>query len=250
MKKQRCIESGSSDIFIGGVDGDFDEPLISHLAELRDRSIAIILVMFLFICVLYPFSELILQHMWHKFFPDVIGMTVYSPLEWIFLRIRLSFLMAVIFVFPFVFYEGFRFASRGLYPNERRFCISIVPVSFIFFLLGAIIALLFIVPMIFDNVVLYSGMIADDQISVAKAISVVITLVMGSGLVFQVPVLMFFATKMGLVECRTLRKMRILVYGSILAFALSLSPDPTFIAQFICALLLVILFEIGLLVSR
>ena len=72
----------------------------------------------------------------------------------------------------------------------------------------------------------------------------------GSGIVFQAPLLVIFAVKMGLVKYETLKKQRVLVYSAILALSLFLSPDPTFIAQFLVALLLVILFEFSLLLVR
>jgi sec-independent protein translocase protein TatC len=61
---------------------------------------------------------------------------------------------------------------------------------------------------------------------------------------------MFFATRMQIIRRQTLRKMRLLVYASLLTLSLFITPDPTFIAQLVCAVLLVVLFEIGLLVSK
>ncbi|WP_406661618.1 twin-arginine translocase subunit TatC [Methanolobus sp. ZRKC3] len=233
-----------------GVDGDYIEPAKLHLKELRNRFIRIVFAMFVFIAVFYPFSESIIQHAWNMFIGAGIEMTIYSPLEWMFTKVKVSFLLALACVFPLFFYEMFRFAARGMYPNERRFIKSTLPVSFVFFIFGVTIALVFIMPLMFDYIILSSDTIADNQISVKQTISVAITLMAGFGLVFQVPVLMYFATRMGIIQKKTLRKMRILVYASLLTFALFLSPDPTFIAQLVSAALLIVLFEIGLLISR
>jgi sec-independent protein translocase protein TatC len=167
-----------------------------------------------------------------------------------FARIKIALLIEIAFTFPFAFYELFRFAARGLYPNERKFIKSVVPISFLFFIAGAAIALVFIMPLLFNFVILSSDTVAENQISVKQTVSVAVTLLAGTGLVFQIPVLMFFATRMQIIRRHTLKKMRVLVYASLLTLSLFITPDPTFIAQLVCAVLLVVLFEIGLLVSK
>lgn len=233
-----------------GVSEDYSEHVTNHLRELRNRFVVIILAMFLCVIVTYPFTEFMLTHAWSIFLGENIGMNIYTPFEWMFARLKISLLMAIAFTLPFTFYELFRFASRGLYPNERRFIKSVVPVSFIFFLGGAAIALIFILPLMFDYIILTSESVAENQISVKQTVSMAVTLMAGTGLVFQVPVLMFFATRMQLIRHETLKKMRLVVYASLLTLSLFITPDPTFIAQLVCAVLLTLLFEIGLLVSR
>ncbi|OPY16153.1 MAG: twin-arginine protein translocation system subunit TatC [Methanomethylovorans sp. PtaU1.Bin073] len=233
-----------------GVAGDYTEPAISHLAELRNRLMVVIIAMFVFMLVSYPVSGYLMKYVWNMFLGSSTEMAIYSPLEWIYARLEVSFLLAIAFTFPFLFYEMFRFAARGLYPNERKFIKSIVPASFLFFLAGSIVAVNFIMPLMFKYIILSSDTVAQSQISVKQTISIAVTLIAGAGLVFQIPVIMFFAVKMQLIRRETLRKMRILVYTSFFTFILFLSPDPTFIAQLVCACLLVILFEIGLLFSR
>lgn len=233
-----------------GVDGDYNEPALLHLTELRNRLLVVIIAMFVFMLVSYPVSGYIMKYVWNMFLGSSTEMAVYSPLEWIYARLEVSFLLAIACTFPFLFYEMFRFAARGLYPNERKFIRSIVPVSFIFFVAGAIVSIHFIMPLMFKYIILSSDTVAESQISVKQTISIAVTLIAGAGLVFQIPVIMFFAVKMKLIRRATLRKMRIVVYTSFLTFALFLSPDPTFIAQLVCACLLVVLFEVGLLFSR
>jgi sec-independent protein translocase protein TatC len=102
----------------------------------------------------------------------------------------------------------------------------------------------------FKYILLYSGDMATAQLSVQSTLSAVTTILAGFGIVFQLPLLVVFAVKMGLVEYQTLKKQRVLVYSIILAVSLFLSPDPTFIAQMVVALLLGFLFEFSLLLIR
>ena len=84
----------------------------------------------------------------------------------------------------------------------------------------------------------------------SDTVSAVTTILAGFGVVFQLPLLVVFAVKMGLVQYQTLKKQRILVYSAILAFSLFITPDPTFIAQIVVAILLAVLFEFSLLLVR
>jgi sec-independent protein translocase protein TatC len=92
--------------------------------------------------------------------------------------------------------------------------------------------------------------VASAQLSVQNTLSAVTTILAGFGVVFQAPLLVIFAVKMELVKYQTLKRQRILVYSAIVTLSLFLSPDPTFIAQILVALLLVVLFEFSLLLVR
>jgi sec-independent protein translocase protein TatC len=91
---------------------------------------------------------------------------------------------------------------------------------------------------------------ATAQLSVKNTLSAVTTILAGFGIIFQLPLLVVFAVKLGLVKYQTLKNQRMIVYSAIMAFSLFLSPDPTFIAQIIVALLLAVLFEFSLLLVR
>lgn len=232
------------------IEGDYCEPIVLHLKELRNRLISILFIMFIFVVIFYPFSSNVIQYFWHIFLGSNTQMTVYSPLEWIYSRIEISLLLGFALTFPFTLYELFKFASRGLHPNEKNFIKNIVPTSFIFFIMGSIFAIYLIMPLFFKYILISADSIADSQISVQQSISIMVMLIAGIGLVFQIPVLMLFAIKMNIVQPNTLRKLRLVVYVSFITFLLFISPDPIFIAQLVCAILLVILFEFGLLLTK
>ena len=116
--------------------------------------------------------------------------------------------------------------------------------------MGASIGYFLVLPIMFKYILFYSGDMATVQLSVQDPLAAVTTILAGFGIVFQLPLLVIFAIKMGLVKYETLKKQRILVYSGIMAFSLFLSPDPTFIAQIVVALLLAVLFEFSLLLVR
>jgi sec-independent protein translocase protein TatC len=244
------IGKASEMSYTSGVPGDAEEPLMAHLFELRNRLAIVIIWLVLGVIIAYPFSSKGMLLVWKEFISPDLYMTAYSPLEWMFARLKLSMVFALAISVPLFFYQLYRFAGKGLYPNERRFFLKVIPLSFLLFILGTAIGYFIVLPVMFKYILFYSGDMATAQLSVQDTLSAVTTILAGFGIVFQLPLLVIFAVKMGLVKYETLKKQRIIIYSAIMAFSLFLSPDPTFIAQIVVALLLAVLFEFSLLLIR
>lgn len=236
--------------YASGVPGDIEEPLMVHLFELRDRLAKVIICLILGVFIAYPFSANGMQIIWKEFINSDLYMTAYSPLEWMLARLELSLVFALAISIPMFFYQIYRFAGKGLYPNEKRFFLKVIPVSFLLFIFGVAIGYFIVLPLMFKYIFMFSGDVATPQLSVDDTLSAVTTILAGFGIVFQLPLLVIFAIKLGLVQYQTLKKQRLIIYSAIMAFSLFLSPDPTFIAQIVVALLLAVLFEFSLLLVR
>lgn len=231
-------------------EGDYEEHVVGHLAELRNRIIISGAVLLLGAVIAYPFSGEILAYLWDQFIPETVTMSIYSPTEHVMTRLKLSVAVAICLFFPLLTYEVFKFMSRGLYKNERKFLIKTVPLSFILFLSGAALAYFIVLPLFLNFVIFYSDQTAVAQVGLGETFNTIISLVLGFGLVFQIPLLMVSVVRMGIVEEKTLRKGRLVVYGSLIGFAFLISPDPTLVSQFIAAIALVVLFEFSLILLK
>lgn len=230
------------------VPGDEEMPLVEHVRELRSRMITVAVPITIITLIAFLFSGELLQAIWKQTVP--VPMTIYSPMELIVTKLTLSLMCALFFGIPLMMYEGFMFVGKGLYANEKMFFIKIVPFSFILFTAGGALAYFVAVPLIFEYTILYSGDVALPQVSVIKTIYTIITLILGFGLIFQLPLLLIFAMKTGLLKREDLAGKRKIIYGAFLALALLVSPDPTAISELIVAGVLVILFEFSLVVAR
>lgn len=233
-----------------GVPGDVEEPVTAHLFELRNRLAIVLIWLFAGIIIAFPFSAKGMLLLWKEFIGPGLIMASYSPLEWTLARLKLCLVFALAISIPLFFYQLYRFAAKGLYPHEKRFFLKVIPASFLLFILGTAIGYFLVLPAMFKYILFYSGDMATAQLSVQNTLSAVTTILAGFGVVFQLPLLVVFAVKMGLVQYQTLKKQRIIIYGGIMAFSLFLTPDPTFIAQIVVALLLAVLFEFSLLLIR
>ncbi|MDI6640023.1 MAG: twin-arginine translocase subunit TatC [Methanocellales archaeon] len=230
--------------------GDRELPLMVHLAELRSRLLTIFGAVTIIAAVVFPFSGKLLHIIWSDLIPPGAEMVVYGPWEIITIRIMLSLICAFVIGVPLFIYELLAFMKPGLFPSERRFLSIVVPFSLLLFIAGAAIGYFLVVPTLFKFMIFHSSDVAIAQLSIGRTFSVVMTTVAGFGLIFQLPLLMVFAVKMGLVKYKSLREKRWLVYGGLLAFAMLATPDPTMISQLIVATMLVLLFELSLLIAR
>jgi sec-independent protein translocase protein TatC len=233
---------------MNSVPGDKELPLGEHILELRSRMMVVAIPVILITAIVFIYSGELLKIIWNNAIP--VPMTIYSPMELMVTRFKLSLVSALFIGIPLFVYEVFMFIGKGLYPNEKMFFIKIVPFSFLLFTFGAFLAYFLVLPIIFNYTILYSIDVADPQVSVIRTIDTIITLIVGFGLVFQFPLLLISAIKMGILKTGFINGKRKFVYGALLAFAFFITPGPTAISELIVALVLLILFESSLIIAR
>ena len=233
---------------MNSVPGDKELPLGEHILELRSRMLVVAIPVILVTAIVFIYSGELLKIIWNNAIP--VPMTIYSPMELIVTRFKISLVTALFIGIPLLVYEGFMFVGKGLYPNEKMFFIKVVPFSFLLFTFGAFLAYFLVLPIIFNYTIFYSREIADPQVSLRRTIDTIITLILGFGLVFQFPLLLISAIKMGILKTGFIKGKRKFVYGALIAFAFFITPDPTAISELIVAFVLLILFESSLIIAR
>ena len=177
-------------------------------------------------------------------------MTVYVPLELIKVKVLLSFVAALTLGFPMLVYQAFMFMAPGLYAHEKKFLTAVLPFSIILFIAGALVAYFVTLPLFFGYILGAGAHVASPDMSMGQTFSIVTNFIAGFGIVFQVPLIILMAIKMGIVKRETLVSGRVAVYGILVAFAMIISPDPTMLSQLMVGIMLAALFEFSLLVAR
>jgi sec-independent protein translocase protein TatC len=229
---------------------DREMPLSEHLRELRDRVVIVLGVTLVLMALTFPFSPQLVDAVLHHVVPASATLTVYEPLELFKVRIIVSFLVAITIGFPLLVYEAFRFASPGLYGHEKRFVMAVFPFSLVLFLAGAALAYFVTMPLFFNLLFSYEGSLAAPELSIGQTFTIVTNFMLGFGIVFQAPLVILMAIKMGLVKRKTLADGRLAAYGLLVGFAVFISPDPTMLSQLIVGVVLILLFEASLFLAR
>ena len=160
-----------------------------------------------------------------------------------------SFVVGFIAAFPYVFWEVWKFISPALYEKERKYAVSFIIVSSFLFFVGVLFGYYLIAPL---SVQFFASYIVSPEISnsidINSYISLMKTSAIASGLLFELPIIIFFLTKIGLVTPEFLRKYRKYTLVIVLIVAAVITP-PDVLSQIIVSIPIMILYEASILIS-
>jgi sec-independent protein translocase protein TatC len=245
MTRTSKQEDASSDT------GDVEQPLISHLVELRDRLLRIVLVVAVVFMALIPFSNYLftqlsgplLAHM-----PDdssMIAIEVASPFL---IPFKLTLFLALFISIPVVLYQLWSFIAPGLYRHERRLVMPLLVSSTVLFYAGAAFAYYVVFPLVFA----FFTSAAPEGVSVMTDISryldFVLTLFFAFGAAFEVPIVTVLLVWTGMATRESLRSKRPYIIVGAFVIGMLLTP-PDIISQTLLAVPMWMLFELGVVLS-
>jgi len=230
--------------------GDREMSLSEHLRELRDRLVIVLAATVALMALVFPFSGPLVDAVVAHVVPAYVHLTTYEPLELFKVRVNVCFIAAVTVGFPLLVYESFRFAAPGLYPGEKRFLTIVFPLSLALFVAGALLAYFVTLPLFFGIIIGNGAAVAAPYLSLGQTFTIVTNFMLGFGLVFQVPLVVLLAVRLGLVKRQTLAGARIAIYGLLFACAAFLAPDPTLFSQILVLIVLAVLFELSLFLAK
>lgn len=166
------------------------------------------------------------------------------------MHIMVSLIAGLVIAFPYVFYEFWRFIVPALYSNEKRHARGAVVYSSILFLLGIGFGYFIIVPLSTHFFATYSvSEEVTNQINLISYVSTMSSVVLASGIVFELPILVFFLSKVGIVTPEFLKKYRKHSFILILIMAAIITP-PDIFSQVLVCIPLIILYEVSIGISR
>ncbi len=161
-----------------------------------------------------------------------------------------SIIVGFILAFPFILWEIWRFISPALYPNERKNARGFVFIASFLFLLGVAFGYFVITPLSINFLGSYKvSESVVNQFDLSSYIELIITSVVSCGIVFELPIVIYFFTKIGLVTPDVLRKFRKYALVVILIIAAIITP-PDIASQIIVAIPILILYEISIWISQ
>ena len=231
---------------------DERQPFLSHLEELRSRLIICAIAVGVGFAISYIFSKQLFSFLilpLTKVLPDDSRLIFTSLPEMFITYIKVSLVAGIILALPVIFYELWMFLAPALYQRERRYLVPFVLFSSILFVTGSLFGYLIVFPYGFKFFISFATEDIQALPSVRQYFSFAIRLLLAFGLVFEMPVVVLFLTKIGLITPEAMKKFR--KFAILCSFILSAILTPPDVAtQIMMALPIIILYEVSIFLSK
>ena len=228
------------------------ETLLTHLYELRSRLLWIVgIVMLVFIC-LFPFANELYEYLAGpliKHMPEGSSMVAIDVAAPFLTPFKFVFVLSFVLAIPVILYHVWGFIAPGLYKHEKRLAFPIIISSWVLFYIGMAFAYFVVFPLMFA----FFTRVAPEGVTVMTDISryldFVLKIFIAFGVAFEVPIITFVLVKLGITTSDQLAAKRPYVIVGAFVIGMLLTP-PDIISQFLLAIPVWLLFELGLVLSR
>ncbi len=230
-------------------------PISEHLEELRSRIIKSIIIVIGLFFINWFFKSRILDIIKkpHSITMKNLGLSqslqVLSYQEGFYAYIKLCLITSVFMAYPVILFQVWRFVEAGLFKKERRYVKTFAPISYIAFVTGVLFGYYFLIPYGLQFLIKILGGGVQPMITMSQYISLVTMLTLALGIVFQLPLVMLFISKIGMLKAEDFIKWRLYAILIIFILAAVITPPDPF-TQVMTALPMIILYEVGILAIR
>jgi sec-independent protein translocase protein TatC len=226
--------------------------LMSHLVELRDRVVRMVLAVLVFFLGMFYWANDIYVYLAEpltRHLPEganMIAIDVASPFLTPF---KLVLMLAVFLSMPVILYQCWSFVAPGLYANEKRIAGPLLVSSILLFYGGVAFAYYVVFPLVFGFFTSVGPEIINISTDIGRYLDFVLALFFGFGLAFEVPIATIILVAIGITTPQKLGEKRPFVIVGAFILGMLLTP-PDIISQVLLALPIWILFEAGLIASK
>ena len=228
------------------------ESFISHLIELRNRLIRMVIGFVVVFFCLFPFANkiyaLLAAPMLAKLPAggQMIATAVTTPF---FVPMKVAMMAAFVISLPHTLYQIWAFVAPGLYAHEKKLMVPVIVASCVLFITGMSFAYFAVFPVVFGFMVKSAPAGVAVMTDISQYLDFVMTLFMAFGLAFEVPIAVVLIARFGWVTIAQLKEARgYVIVGAFIIGAIFTPPD--IISQFMLAVPLWLLFEAGILVAQ
>jgi sec-independent protein translocase protein TatC len=228
---------------------DKELSLMQHLGELRGRLMVASFAVLIATAAAFFFAKDIILALEA---PAHLGkpLQLISPTEGFTTYMRVSLFSGIALAMPVILYEIYAYVDPALRPNERRFLLTLGPFVLALFIGGMAFCYFLLLPNAINFLFTFGSDVFEAAPRASEYISFVTTFILGVGLVFEMPIIIFAVTRIGLVSRSWLAKQRRYVVLFVFIAGAIITPTPDPFNQTLVAVPMYLLFELGLLLSR
>ncbi len=238
-------------------DEDPDRPMTlrDHLRELRKRLGLIFLFVVVGFCVCWAWAEPMFNFMMEPLYQALRAtpaarqeLNFTHPTEAFFCYMKVAFVAGLFVTSPLSFWQIWSFVAPGLHKEEKIYLVPISLFSALFFIAGAAFCYYISLPFVFDFLMSYNSEHIRSMLKMEDSLSFVLQLTVAFGVVFEMPLFVFFLARLGIVTAAWMRKVRrYAILVSVVVAAILTPPDV--MSQLLMAGPLLVLYELSILVA-
>lgn len=230
---------------------DVEMSFLDHIEELRWRIIYALIGIVLFTIVAWIFIDPLVDFVLLKPARDAnASLQNLRPFGQLFLYVQVAIIVGIVASLPNIFYQLWQFIAPALKKRERKYILWIVFFSTFCFLAGIAFAYFVMLPLAMKFAAQFGSEAIKNEFSIEEYMSIIISVMLAAGVVFELPMISFFLSKLGILTPLFMRKYRRHAIVIILILSAILTPGADPVSQVILAVPLVLLYEISIFISK
>lgn len=230
---------------------DVEMSFLDHIEELRWRIIYSLIGILVFTIIAWIFIDPLVEIVLLKPARDAnASLQNLRPFGQLFLYVQVAIIIGIVASLPNIFYQLWKFIAPALKKQERKYIIWIVFFSTFCFLAGIAFAYFVMLPLAMKFATQFGTTEIANEFAIDEYMSIIISVMLAAGVVFELPMVSFFLSKLGILTPTFMRKYRRHAIVIILVLAAILTPGADPVSQVILAVPLVLLYEISIFISK
>jgi sec-independent protein translocase protein TatC len=224
--------------------------IIEHIDEIRKRLMVIVVFFVVAVAGSFFIAKPIIQFLQNDVVAEDITLNAFNVLDPIMIYLKVIIFIAVIIISPVIMYQLWAFISPGLHETERRATLNYIPFTFLLFIGGISFSYFVLLPYVMKFMMnLSTDLDITQTIGINEYFSFLFQLLIPFGIIFQLPIVLLFLTRLGILDPATLVKIRKYAYFTLFVIAAFITPPDLFSHLFVTVPLFA-LYEISIFISR
>jgi sec-independent protein translocase protein TatC len=221
---------------------------IEHLEELRKRILYSIAGVAVFTIAGFFFAKKVMGMIIQR--ASLETTYFFAPAEAFVAQIKVALFLGIIIAFPFLLYQTWAFIGPGLTKSERRISLSYIGSGLVLFVIGILFGYYILIPYGLKFLLSFGSDTIQPLLNIGKYLNFFLWCMLGSGVLFQLPLIVFFLMRLGIVDVDTIRKHRPEAIVAVLILCAVITPTGDFFTLLLLSVPLLLLFELSILAAR
>ena len=225
-------------------------PFLEHLGELRTRIVRALIALLVGTLIGLPFSQYLIDWLARPITKLGYDLVFTAPAEAFWVQMKVGIIAGLFVAAPAILWQVWGFVAPGLHTHEKKYAVPFVLIGSLLFIIGGAFSLFVVTPYALTFLLGYARPGLKPMITIENHIDFLLKFTLAFGAVFELPLIITLAARMGLVTAKVLAKNR--KYAILGAFVIGavLTPTPDAFNQALMAGPLIILYEVGIVCAR